>query len=622
MIERFKTKKGIVSIAVFAVLFIFQLIYNFSGNTEMVLLSSSSQSGVGQVFWKTATKDYQEPMSKTYKLKAGEINTIRIAFPDEIEQATAFRLDPINVSNTNVQISYVSICKSGYRPLTVPINEINNIGGISSLTVSNVLRLKSANNDPMLSFKAPAFDFKIDWISILLLFIYSLLFALLVPLCWSFFNRIKYDAYSIFVVAAISIVFGLSICMAMTARYNASPDEQDHFLAAEYFKTNSIVPIKYSNEGVYTYNSLWAYSRVYQKGLHYLIAGKFSNLFDGSVNSFASVRLFGVFLIFSLLIIILRFPKHSLIILPFILTPQTWYLHSYINDGYYPLFISFVILLISEVNKNRLLSGDFSLGNITASLILGVCLGSLFISKSNYILFYFFYIIYLLTIVLNIDFNVLLNKKLDVNIIKNIKERIKLPGIVIVVAIVTLLGHNTFTQKAEVNVTPNVQSFYDNAKVQKEELFKQARSGKDHFGSYTKMMHPWLESSYISFNGGYGYMKYFNSKTFTKILAVFHFISLGLIIFFLYRSKEYNLIILGLLVFAFVILMLIMSSFGFSYLYDYQAQGRYLFPILPVWGLFLYKIKDIKGFAYIYLSFVPMFILGIYSFVFIGLNNL
>jgi hypothetical protein len=76
------------------------------------------------------------------------------------------------------------------------------------------------------------------------------------------------------VSCAISIIIGLALSVAIKSGYNASPDEHDHFLAAEYFKLNSFTPVERSNDAVYTYNSLWSYSRVYSKGFDYFISWK------------------------------------------------------------------------------------------------------------------------------------------------------------------------------------------------------------------------------------------------------------------------------------------------------------------------------------------------------------
>jgi hypothetical protein len=72
--------------------------------------------------------------------------------------------------------------------------------------------------------------------------------------------------------------------------------------------------------------------------------------------------------------------------------------------------------------------------------------------------------------------------------------------------------------------------------------------------------------------------------------------------------------------------MVLASSYIYSYKYDFQPQGRYLFPIMPILGFTLYKLKENSGGKFTNQFVFPvsaiLFFVGIYSFIFIGLASI
>ena len=66
--------------------------------------------------------------------------------------------------------------------------------------------------------------------------------------------------------------------------------------------------------------------------------------------------------------------------------------------------------------------------------------------------------------------------------------------------------------------------------------------------------------------------------------------------------------------------MTIAAALLHSWLVDIQAQGRYLFPILPMFGMLLYKTRDVVNTTLLHLLIFTLFLLSIYSFVFVALK--
>ena len=92
------------------------------------------------------------------------------------------------------------------------------------------------------------------------------------------------------------------------------------------------------------------------------------------------------------------------------------------------------------------------------------------------------------------------------------------------------------------------------------------------------------------------------------------------------KSRDKELIYWSFILFAFFVSVIFAASYIYSYLHDYQAQGRYVFPVLPVFGLFLYKaytaFTNRKIRILSMLLFISVFMLGLYSFIFIGTQAL
>ena len=67
---------------------------------------------------------------------------------------------------------------------------------------------------------------------------------------------------------------------------------------------------------------------------------------------------------------------------------------------------------------------------------------------------------------------------------------------------------------------------------------------------------------------------------------------------------------------------LIGASLHHSWTMDFQAQGRYLFPILCMFGILIGKYKDLFEKRLFVLSVSQLYILGLYSFIFVALVNI
>jgi hypothetical protein len=412
--------------------------------------------------------------------------------------------------------------------------------------------------------------------------------------------------------------------MALKAGFNASPDERDHFMTAEYYKTHTETPVRNAELGVYTYNGLWAYSRVYLKSVDYLLAGRFSNLFDHTFESYKSVRFFGVFMLAFFALLAIRFPKQNLILLPILMTPQVWYLFSYINDSSFPIFLSCLLLIITEYFKDKIIKLKISKENIAHILIIGFLLGILALSKENYLVFVLFFIFYLFTLPVEFKGNF---KSVIQNTLASLKIHFKTPLLIIGLALLVMGGRElTIERQKETPLSIETAQYYNQSKVNFENHIASGISGKARFGSYQKMLIPWMLTSGRSFISSYGYMKYWGSNLFYKVNYILFALMIAGFIVFIFKNYRLETTLWAIVCLMFILAMIFASSYLYSYRYDYQAQGKYLFPILPIIGFLIYKVQLNSGERFIKSVVLPLsailFFLGIYSFICIGLASI
>lgn len=175
--------------------------------------------------------------------------------------------------------------------------------------------------------------------------------------------------------------------MAFTSAYKAHPDEKDHVGAGQYYMEYWDPPQPgderargaYSNYGV---------SYLHQLDAVYFFAGKFARLVKPLAGEdYLALRLFNVGLFALLMALCWRLPlRYRVGVLPLFISPQSWYVFSYFNGDALPLALSFitVYLLAGLLRDEAPGGGAGQAGQTRRLLVLGATLGMLSISKQNY----------------------------------------------------------------------------------------------------------------------------------------------------------------------------------------------------------------------------------------------
>jgi hypothetical protein len=176
------------------------------------------------------------------------------------------------------------------------------------------------------------------------------------------------------------------------------------------------------------------------------------------------------------------------------------------------------------------------------------------------------------------------------------------------------------------NLSVETAEYYKQSKVNFENHLSSGISGYDKFHSYPKMLKTWIITSYRSFFGAYGYMKFMGNTFYYKVILVIHLLFvLGFLMLIIFK-RDYELGFWALVFIVSLLSMIFASSYVYSFRYDYQPQGKYLLPVLPILGLFFLKGKEKYRGKYLNLIFLPLFIslflMSLYSFLFVGYYSL
>ena len=566
-----------------------------------------------------------------YCLSFNETTVSFRAHADQAEHVTVFWRDKgENFSTTRARKVIIEPGTENYHVKT------SNIGNIEALSIKTNQQ-KSLVIDQLL-IKEPGFkDFsftetetiidKQRSLKALLISVALFVLACLFILWLTFYypkNNKKF--YFNFFPKVIRVLFLFSsflvINLAWQANYNIHPDESAHIASVEYFSQYWDPPKIGDSRTLNTYQYPWAISRLDDLGISYFFAGKFSNisqlLFE---NKEFIARAFNSFL-FLLFFVLSKNKRLLLFLTPLLCTPQIWYLYAYSNRGGFVLFIS-ILLAWQLVNKqsslNIFLQDNKQFSDWKTILFPSLLLGILSIEQTNYILFILFL------------FSVLLWRLLF--FIKNKKIFIYKCFIFILVAAsiyglrhgvdLSINGHNKYEQRmayaeehAEPDFKPSIASTKDS--------YHGLRL-RDKGVSFTEIFSPtwgWHTMSFKSFTGFYGYYAEYSPKWYyTYVLLIWAIVLLVIFRHMVFKANwQYKLF--SLLSYTAICGGLLMSML-FCWLYDFQPQGRYMFPIIPIilvyfWTMFPLWNRHEK--AIILCSVLVLALLSFYSFNEIALN--
>ncbi|MEY2481374.1 MAG: hypothetical protein QOI04_2301 [Verrucomicrobiota bacterium] len=423
-------------------------------------------------------------------------------------------------------------------------------------------------------------------------------------------------------LARIGIVLGLVACMAAAAPENSHPDEYLHVEAARYYMHHWLPP---SIDSEWVAPSFSHYGQTYLAGVDigYFFAGKFALFAEPFFpDIYTTLRFFNAALFAMLLFWSARaFPDRPATSLLF-LTPQLWYAFSGFNTEGWALFTSFILIgqLASQQSSLQQYLRLIDLRNALRFLLPALAWSSLLLlSKRNFFLVLLFFATWL--------FWQLLTRRFGRNVSSlalKILPLLLLP-FAFRFAVQTYQGAinqgdlpHAIVQQAEKYADPD---FKPSALKTPGQGFAgiQMRARGYTLGQVLIDQH-WLGGTISSFFGAYGWMAFFSPPSFYLLMGLGWFVFIGCVLVATFSGpSKLERIFCGI---AWLYLpLIIMISLHYSWTTDFQAQGRYLFPFLPI--LFYLVVMANPKYERLFSGTVwGLFILSAYGFIFFGLKAL
>jgi len=406
--------------------------------------------------------------------------------------------------------------------------------------------------------------------------------------------------------------------MAWQSRLNVHPDELDHINAGRYFMKYWDFPAMDDPRLSNTFSN-YGVSYLQQLDVVYFFAGKFAAVVTPLLGQdYIAFRFFNIFLFAILMALFLRLPDDKKIaFLPLFITPQVWYVFSYFNGDAFPMFLSFCMVYAVARLDPPVGSSPPGLrsSQIRQLAALGILLGLICISKQNYYVLAGFTLAFFGVCGLAAH---------------NLKAAAKNAALVFLVAI-TLFGarwgYNTYVNRT---VRPEVPTQNAEKYANKDYKPSAQEAGTQYWGlrmrdqglTYPQLFTIWtwhIWTFRTSF-GVYDYMKIYAPLLYYRYI--------GYAFWTLAGALALALVIHGgpggttaLLMFLTFAGLTIFQSTWHSWVNDFQAQGRYLFPIGAMAGMTLARFSKAANRTLPVTGTLAaiMLIMSLYSFLCVGL---
>ena len=589
--------------------------YTFFLNSSTISLEIEvKQKSVLKLFWADETHHFSEDNSAKQRL-IPSTQTYTFSVPGLADTAI-LRFDPMRYKGDAV-VKRITISQRGYEAISVDLNELNPANQIEELSINaDGLHFTSSGTDPFFLYK-PRFVKQPSYL--LNEFLVMAAICLVLIFFVSSWASLRFDFG--YVPIMMSMVFVLVLTMAVMSQKNAHPDEYVHIAATDYYLDNWLPPEVDDETIAHTY-SIYGQSRLNNGEIYYLFAGKVAKLFSAfSIENPLSSRLFNV-LLFGLLVsyTLCSIPARAVAI-PFLISPQIWYLFSYCNSDAFALFICFIIgceLVRKNSYLNRALMTESSVRWLFPALLIAILFALLFLLKKNYYPFVALVYFFLLLKVLSKD---------------STGHRFRLVFRILVLSAVAIcfagirIGLDYYVNGTDRNEKLLVMQ----EKMAGKRFKPSTELAETHIYLYKKargiplksliVKDKWFGKTFKTGVGMYGYFTVIGPERYYEIMKWFAVVllvyTLSLI---LIRGSTADLMLTGATLILSV--ALIGASLHHSWTMDFQAQGRYLFPILCMFGILVGRCRFIFEKRLFILSISQLYLLGLYLFIFVALMNI
>ncbi len=352
---------------------------------ELQVQMEAEREGIAQVYFDRG-EPLNEAASVQRRLRPGS-NWLVFPLPEGTYRG--FRFDPTN-NDGSVTIRRVALWRTGEpRPdeVLAALKPAANVAHYEAIVGGVRVVPTPAVNDAQLML-----DFPIRLGGGLASFIADLFRGLLLTaVLWLCARLARTEAIELRGLVGASAVTagGLILAMAIVSGKTSAvhPDEMSHLLAMVYHLTHGVLPPKVTDPDLYSSISLFGFSYLFELDIVYPLAALVLSPF-GVVpgDAVLSARLFSFALWCVLLVFAVRRRSWAAVAAVGLVSPQVWYVFSYFNGDALPFLLSLIAVALASdpdggvaayLEHGRLRRGELAL------LIL--CCGLLLISKRNYL---------------------------------------------------------------------------------------------------------------------------------------------------------------------------------------------------------------------------------------------
>lgn len=559
---------------------------------------------------------------------------------ESLNNVYSIRIEPLSLAGGIVDILDIKLTEPGYQPIIYNAknhfygiepfkkNQTNNQFSKQALELrGDKLLFGSDDHFEFMELIVETNAFKIPYDYLFYLKIFGILIILLAS-CYYINLKLGRKRIQLLVFIArggLIVISALIIQMAWQSTYDFHPDEKAHIDSLDYFTQYSEFPKVGDSRTIETYQYPWGVSRLDDLGISYFIMGKLKNVLllflDDSVFVCRALNT----LLFLGLLLSTKTRRFALFSLPLLCFPQLWYLFSCTNRDAFALALS-IALAWQFINPHSYLRRYLFANNFLSQahylLVPGVLLGVLSIEITNYLIF----ILYISACLVWQGLFIVGDKR---NYFAKCLLLFALAGSIYGVRKVIDIEINGFDKQAQKTAFAEVVAGPE---------FKPSSIGTKagYFGFHLQqrgvaaqdLFKPgwdWHNLVFKSFTGTYGhqYADYSPEWYYSLVKGLYGLIFLT-IMYAVVRYGDLKLRLFSALTLVFMAGTLAMG-FLYSWLYDFQPQGRYVFPLIPMLMLFCAQIRPLftpRIQTILLANVIFLLMLSLYSFQQVALKYL
>lgn len=592
--------------------------YFLTNRASVDLYIHTEKRTIFQVFWSQKPGDFSEKRSLKVIITPKKEH-YRFVLTN-LRKVNFLRIDPHQYAG-KIIIEKIRFVQRGLKPIQMsPREGFVSFVGENQITSYQVeesgLVVESSGRDPFLVFNLQVEKTPFPWFLELLR--YSFICLIIIAVYFTSKHLKDNLGYvPIFMACAVTLV----TIMAFNSDENVHPDEHVHVQASRYYQENWLPPLFDDPAIQHTYSPYGA-SRLNNSEIYYFFAGKFGEILKNlKLEPFLMFRLFNVLLFALLLLYTLRVTGARYVALPFLISPQIWYVFSYCNSDGFAMFITFLVgvQVVDPASMfNVFLKQKRNKYTIFRAVVLGILLGCLLLLKMNFYPFIAFLLIVIGWQIWEID-----SKEERVLVVKRL-------------LIITMIGCALFGLRRGadyyVNGLDKTAKLYAIRVKLAEPIFNPATElPKKHI--HLSMKQKGVPLEYIintkrffekSFRTAFGAYGYFTAQAAYRYYDIVRWTGVALLLLFLGHIfisswRQNGIITCSLIFFS---LLLIWFSLDHAWTRDFQAQGRYLFPIASMIGIVCGRNYKIFSRGSLISLFVVMFCLSAYSYIFVAISKI